>query len=85
MHVIRLFAKADPDGVLRLSLPVGVGEYEVAVVLSPKPAANGSVPANTPEARGWPPGYFDRTAGAIQDPAFERGDQGWYEQREPLP
>jgi hypothetical protein len=45
-------------------------EYEVVVVLQPK------VPAATPEDLGWPPGYFDRTFGSIDDETFVRHPQG---------
>jgi hypothetical protein len=85
MNVIRLTAKSDADGKLRLELPVAAGEYEIAVVLAPKAAVNGTPAKGTPEERGWPPGYFENTAGAIQDAAFDRGEQGWYEHRESFP
>ena len=88
MNVIRFTAKSGPDGVLHLSVPVGaVGEFEVAVVVSPKPTANGAAPtpaAKTPEELGWPPGYFENTFGSIDDPAFKRYPQGEFETREPL-
>jgi hypothetical protein len=32
--------------------------------------------ADTPEERGWPPGYFDRTFGSITDDTFQRAPQG---------
>ena len=71
MNVIRMTATADADGVLRLHLPVGVGEFEVAVVLAAKASANGTPPANgTPEERGWPAGYFENTYGSITDESF---------------
>lgn len=89
MRVIQLTATPGPDGILYLRVPVGTatGEFEVTVSVQPKPSVPPPVDPNrtpTPEELGWPPGYFDRTAGAIQDPSFERGPQGWYEQREPL-
>lgn len=68
MQVIQVTAGA--DGVLRFELPVGApGTYEVAVR------------RKSPEELGWPPGYFERTAGVIDDPTFERGPQGTYERR----
>lgn len=70
MNVIRLSATADADGKLRLELPVGAGEFEVAVVLAPKAAAN-----STPESRGWPPGFLESTYGSIQDDSFVRPPQ----------
>ena len=37
MFVVRLTAKAGPDGLLRLMVPVGeAGEYEVVVTAAPK-------------------------------------------------
>ncbi len=88
MRVIQLAAKADPDGVLRLMIPVGTadGEFEVAIVVTPKPPANGTGTdkAKTPEELGWPPGYFESTYGSITDEAFKRYPQGEYEKREQL-
>jgi hypothetical protein len=86
MNVIRLTAKSGPDGVLHLSVPVGApGEFEVAIVIAPKPSANGATSApKTPEERGWPPGFFEKTFGSITDEAFKRYPQGEFEEREAL-
>ncbi len=87
MNVIRMTATSGPDGVLHLSVPVGsAGEFEVAVVVSPKPIANGTaVPApKTSEELGWPPGFFENVIGSIDDPAFKRYPQGEFEKRESL-
>jgi hypothetical protein len=73
MHVVRLSAKTGPDGILHLSVPVGVvGECEVAIVVSPKPTANGTptTTAKTPEELGWPPGFFENVIGSIDDEKF---------------
>lgn len=74
MRVIQLAAKADPDGVLRLMIPIGTasGEFEVAIVVTPKPPANGigTDKAKTPEELGWPPGYLESTYGSITDETF---------------
>lgn len=73
MNVIRLTATSGPDGVLHLSVPVGAaGEFEVAVVVAPKPTANGAAPpgAKTPEELGWPPGFLEKTFGSITDEKF---------------
>ncbi|OWK36513.1 hypothetical protein [Fimbriiglobus ruber] len=83
MSVISLSATAGPDGVLHLDIPVGAaGEYDI--VVRPKTATNGDDRKPTPEELGWPPGFFERIVGSINDPTFVRGDQGWYEEREPL-
>jgi len=69
MHVVRVSAVADADGMLRLTIPVDSagGEYDLAVVLAPKPA-----PARpkTPDELGWPPGYFENVIGSIDDDTF---------------
>jgi hypothetical protein len=74
MHVIQLAAKADADGILRLTIPVGFagGEFEVAVIVSPKPPVNGTASGKpkTPEELGWPPGFFENVIGSIDDEAF---------------
>jgi hypothetical protein len=76
VSTVHLSATAGPDGVLRLSIPVGAaGEFEVTVVATPKPAA---------EELGWPPGYFDRTAGAIPDFSVEPREVDVREEREEL-
>lgn len=36
------------------------------------------------EANGWPEGFFERVAGSIADPTFERPPQGNTETRLPL-
>jgi hypothetical protein len=38
----------------------------------------------TPEARGWPPGFFERTAGSLTDDPMERPPQGDYEVRDEI-
>jgi hypothetical protein len=34
------------------------------------------------ESKGWPPGYFEKYAGALQGERFERPDQGEFPVRE---
>lgn len=83
MRVVRLTVVPGEDGMLRFAIPAAeAGRFEVEVRLTPLPTANGKHSAPTPEELGWPPGYFERTAGSIPDPTFERGDQGEYEARE---
>jgi hypothetical protein len=70
MQTLRVLEKTGKDGALSLRIPLGKAEveYEVVIVLQPKSA-------NTPEERGWPPGYFD-LAGSITDETFVRPPQG---------
>ena len=86
MRVIQMAAKADADGVLRLTIPVGMagGEFEVAIVVSPRPTANGDTKGKTPEELGWPPGYFEKTFGSITDETFVAPPRHPPEPAEPL-
>ncbi|WP_414543858.1 MULTISPECIES: ribbon-helix-helix domain-containing protein [Nostocaceae] len=42
------------------------------------------VQVKTPDELGWPPGFFEQTAGCLQDDPLVRYPQGEYEVREPL-
>ncbi len=74
MQTIKLDARVGHDGILKLELPLEVSDtdLEVLVVVQAK------------EKRGWPVGYFDRTAGALADDPIERPSQGAYEERDAL-
>jgi Bacterial antitoxin of ParD toxin-antitoxin type II system and RHH len=43
-----------------------------------------SIQPKTPEELGWPAGFFEQTAGCLQDDPLVRYPQGEYEAREPL-
>jgi hypothetical protein len=74
MQTIKLDTRVGKDGILKLELPLDVSdtELEVVVVVHPK------------EKRGWPPGYFEHTAGSLSDNPIERPSQGEYEKRDTL-
>ena len=74
MQTLRISEKSGKDGVLHLHIPVGQpeAEFDAVIVLQPKAA---SLP-QTPEERGWPPGYFENTFGSIDDETFVRAPQG---------
>ena len=59
------------DGVLNLSVNVGVPDTDVAVVVQVKSLAKpGAVDAN-----GWPVGFFDQIPGSM--PELQRAPQHW--------
>ena len=80
MQTHHTLGRAGDDGVLHLDVPVGApnAEFEVVVVLQPKTTAT---KPQAPGDLGWPPGFFEQTAGSIQDPTFRRHDQGEFEKR----
>lgn len=63
------------DGILNLSVNVGVADADVSVVVHVKSlAASGELDPN-----GWPKGFFDRVAGSM--PELTRAPQGSFEER----
>ena len=74
MQTIKLDTRVGEDGILKLELPLDVSDtdLEVLIVIQRK------------EKRGWPPGYFERTAGSLADDPMERPSQGEYEERDAL-
>ena len=75
MKTIRLSQKTGNDGSLSLVVPLDQPdrEYEMVIVFQP---IETTAPAQTPEERGWPPGYFEKTYGSIDDETFFRHPQG---------
>jgi hypothetical protein len=77
MNVIRVTAKAGPDGFSHLKLPIDTQDdlYDVAVVIALRPPEGRK---RTPEELGWPPGYFETVVGSITDDSFVRPPQCMY-------
>jgi hypothetical protein len=75
MQTIRMLEKTDKDGTMHLDIPLGKPDaaFEVVLIVSPHEASANTA---TPEARGWPPGYFESTFGSIADETFVRPPQG---------
>lgn len=63
------------EGMLNLSVKVGVPDADVAVVVHVKTALR----AEELDANGWPKGFFERVAGSM--PELTRAPQGAFEQR----
>ena len=66
MNSLKLRSRAGADGVLNLKVPVGAADAEVEVVVVFQ-LVERAQPLKTPEELGWPPGFFERTAGSIPD------------------
>jgi hypothetical protein len=75
MQTIRVLEKTAQDGTLHLSIPLGQpnAEFEVVVIVQPQQSL---AKPETPDERGWPPGYFETTFGSITDETFVRPAQG---------
>ena len=83
MSQIELRARVGPDGILTLSIPLGIAEAnrEVKVVVEPAEAAHKKTPKMTTDE--WAR-FVDETAGAWKGD-LERAEQGQFETREQWP
>lgn len=83
MRSIKLKSRIGPDGILHLDIPVGLTDKDLEVMIIFQ-AIELKTTASPPKGLGWPPGFFERTAGSIQDETFIRHPQGDFEEREPF-
>ena len=74
-RTIQTNSQTNGDGLLNLSLEVGVPNAEVNILVRVLGPGRNS----TPDANDWPAEYFDRAAGSM--PELERAPQGVYEDR----
>jgi len=74
-ETIETRARTTQDGVLNLSVSVGVPDTDVSVIVQVRALA----PAGDLDANGWPKGFFDRVAGSM--PELLRASQGEFEER----
>lgn len=66
------------EGMLNLSVQVGVFDTDVAVTVQVRPVAR----AAEMDGNGWPKGFFEQVAGSM--PELRRGPQGNFATRLPL-
>ncbi len=74
MQTIKFNTRVGQDGILKLEVPLDVADADLEVL----------VVVHRKEKRGWPTGYFERTAGSLADEPLERPPQGDYEERDTL-
>ncbi len=72
MQTIKLHARSEADGTLRLEIPVGLRDTNLEIVLVVQPLPSPSL--SSPEARGWPPRFFEETFGIFQSDPLERSE-----------
>jgi hypothetical protein len=80
MNTVRKICESDERGTAHVDVPVGLPRRRVEIVIVWQDVDS----VDAPETRGWPLGWFESTAGAIEDPSFVRHPQGEYEEREAL-
>lgn len=66
------------DGILNLTVDVGVADADVAVTVHVKALTS----SEEVDANGWPIGFFERVAGSM--PSLQRAPQGGFEERLPF-
>jgi len=66
MQSLNLHTHIGKDGILKVEMPAKFRDSEVDVVLVVNPAKP-SNKSKTKKAKGWPPGFFERTFGSIPD------------------
>jgi hypothetical protein len=82
MQSLTLHTRVGKDGILKVETPVNFRDADVDVVLVVN-AASAKNKAKPKKAKGWPPGFFERTFGSLPD-FPERAPQGEYEIRDAL-
>jgi hypothetical protein len=75
MQTLRVRERTGKDGVLHVSVPLGIPDTDCEVVLVVQ-SGQTKTPSTAPEELGWPPGYFEDTFGSIDDETFVRPPQG---------
>lgn len=82
MKSIKLQSHVGSDGILKLEIPLGLTDADLEVLVVVQPLI--SLASTTPEDLGWPPGFFEETAGVWQGDPLIREEQGDYEIRDEL-
>jgi hypothetical protein len=80
MKTIQTRLHTEPDGTLTLTVPSGIPDADLDVLIVLQPAARDTSKAGA-DSRQWEH-LIRQTAGSIQDPTFFRHEQGDYEKRE---
>ena len=74
-ETIKTNAHTTEDGMLNLSVNVGLADADVAVVVQVRPLA----PMGEVDENGWPKDFFERVVGSM--PELQRAPQGQFEER----
>ena len=83
MQSIMLSSRVGQDGVLKLSVPLGLPGVEMEVMIIIQPVTQPR-PSELPDGLGWPPAFFEHTFGCLRDESLVREPQGEYEIRDEL-
>ena len=84
MRSLQVRVHVDDQGRVTLNMPPEVAGQDVDLVMVFEPVTPRSPPAEQAPAEGWPPGFFEATAGAWQGVPLTREPEGAYERRDEL-
>ncbi len=74
--------RVKPDGSLQVTIPTGLPETDVDVLVVVRPLPAGC--EEGPAVGSWPEGFFERTFGCLGEDPLVRGPQLRHEAREKL-
>ena len=84
MRSLHVRAHVNEQGAITLQMPPELADRDVdLVVVYTQPERGGATEPQT-AAKGWPPGFFEVTAGGWQGTPLTREPEGDYEQRDEL-
>jgi hypothetical protein len=84
MKSLHVRAHVDAHGTLTLTMPPEMAGQDVELVVVFERVTPTRTAAWSTEATGWPPGFFEQTAGAWQGEPLTREPQGAYQERDHL-
>ena len=79
MQKVQVQSHVGADGILHLDIPVSVTDTDLEVTITIKTIETKQ--QKTPLELGWPPGFFEETAGALADDPIKRYPQGELQER----
>ena len=80
MKTIQTKLRTGPDGEVSLNVSSGMPDMDLDVTIIMQPAGS-NVSGSVRDPEDWKR-FIAETSGSIQDPTFERHEQGSYEQRD---
>jgi hypothetical protein len=84
MKSLHVRAHVDAHGTLTLTMPPEMAGQDVELVVVFERVTSTRTAASPTEATGWPPGFFEQTAGAWQGEPLTREPQDTYQERDSL-
>ncbi|MCL1464730.1 hypothetical protein [Argonema galeatum] len=77
MQSIKLRSHVGEDGILHLDVPVGIADTDLEVTVTVQPVT--AAQTDTPQGKGWPPGFFEETFGSFKDDPIVIDSEGVFD------